>query len=119
MAHACPTGVRANWARVLDRLDVRPGLVRLAAPTAVVVGAEDRLTPPVHAHRMVAALADPQGLLLLPGVGHMAPLERPAEVAAEIDRMATAHLPARHAAADSDADLPAAVTADPERTAVA
>ncbi|MFE6747560.1 alpha/beta fold hydrolase [Kitasatospora purpeofusca] len=123
MAHACPTGVRANWARVLDRLDVRPGLARLTAPTAVVVGAEDRLTPPVHAHRMVAALADPQGLLLLPGVGHMAPLERPAEVAAEIDRMAAAHLPARRAAdsagsAAAGTDLPAA-TADPERTAVA
>ncbi len=96
-------------------------------PTAVVVGAEDRLTPPVHAHRMVAALTDPQGLLLLPGVGHMAPLERPAEVAAEIDRMATAHLPARRAedsgAEDSGADGSGAerptVTADPERTAVA
>ncbi|CAN3984072.1 alpha/beta fold hydrolase [Kitasatospora purpeofusca] len=127
MAHACPTGVRANWARVLDRLDVRPGLARLAVPTAVVVGAEDRLTPPVHAHRMVAALTDPQGLLLLPGVGHMAPLERPAEVAAEIDRMATAHLPARRAedsgAEDSGTDGSGAerptVTADPERTAVA
>ncbi|MFC5663366.1 alpha/beta fold hydrolase [Kitasatospora misakiensis] len=114
MVHACPTGVRANWARVLDGLDVRPGLARLTAPTAVVVGAEDRLTPPALAHRMVAVLADPQGLLLLPGVGHMAPIERPAEIAAEIDRMATTHLSGPRAVA---AEAPA--TADSERTAVA
>ncbi|RKT11682.1 pimeloyl-ACP methyl ester carboxylesterase [Streptomyces sp. 1114.5] len=92
IVHACPTAVRANWAAVLDRLDVHAGLGRLAAPTSVVVGTDDRLTPPVHAHRIVAELKDPQGLLLLPGVGHMSPLERPAEVAGEIHRMAAEHL---------------------------
>ncbi|MFJ9951665.1 alpha/beta fold hydrolase [Kitasatospora sp. NPDC091207] len=96
IVHACPTVVRSRWAGVLDTLDVRAGLARLTVPTAVVVGTDDRLTPPVHAHRIVAALPDPQGLLLLPGVGHMAPIERPAEVAAEIDRLAAAHLPAVH-----------------------
>ncbi|MGW3231588.1 alpha/beta fold hydrolase [Kitasatospora sp. NPDC001095] len=99
IVHACPTAVRANWAAVLDRLDVHAGLARLAAPTAVVVGTADRLTPPVHAHRIVAELQDPQGLLLLPGVGHMSPLERPDEVAAEIHRMASAYLAAASAAA--------------------
>ncbi|GAA2820102.1 alpha/beta hydrolase [Kitasatospora sp. CM 4170] len=109
IVHSCPTGVRAAWAGVLGELDVRPGLARLTAPTAVVVGTDDRLTPPVHAHRMVAALADPQGLLLLPGVGHMAPMERPAEVAAEIHRMAAAHLRAAEpAAAGAVAAEPAA-----------
>ncbi|MGK4584224.1 alpha/beta fold hydrolase [Kitasatospora sp. HPMI-4] len=86
VVHACPTGARYQWGRVLGELDVRPQLARLAAPTAVVVGTRDRLTPPVHARRIVAALPDPQGLLELPGVGHMAPVERPAEVAAEIRR---------------------------------
>lgn len=90
--HACPTPVRAHWAAVLGELDVRDGLAALAAPTAVIVGTDDRLTPPVLAHRIVAGLGDPQGLLLLPGVGHMAPVERPAEVAAEIRRLAVAHL---------------------------
>ncbi|WP_369182595.1 alpha/beta fold hydrolase [Streptomyces sp. Y1] len=104
IVHACPAAVRANWARVLDRLDVHAPLARLAAPTAVVVGTADRLTPQPHAHRIVAELADPQGLLLLPGVGHMAPLERPAEVAAEIHRMALAHLPAAGPTAADPAD---------------
>ncbi|MFJ9444167.1 alpha/beta fold hydrolase [Kitasatospora sp. NPDC101235] len=116
IVHACPTAVRANWAAVLERLDVHAGLARLAAPTAVVVGTDDRLTPPVHAHRIVAELQDSQGLLLLPGVGHMSPLERPAEVAAEIHRMASAHLTAAPAASPAPASaVPASVD---ERTAV-
>ncbi|WP_051825361.1 alpha/beta fold hydrolase [Kitasatospora aureofaciens] len=133
IVHACPAAVRFHWAGVLDRLDVRAGLGRVAAPTAVVVGTADRLTPPVHAHRIVAELADPQGLLLLPGVGHMAPLERPVEVAAEIHRMAAAYLTgaasdaasaAASAAASVDApaaaSLPAPVAAPVvERTTVA
>ncbi|MFF2145734.1 alpha/beta fold hydrolase [Kitasatospora sp. NPDC058190] len=122
IVHACPTAVRANWAGVLGRLDVRAGLGRIAAPTAVVVGTADRLTPPVHAHRMVAELADPQGLLLLPGVGHMSPLERPVEVAAEIHRMAATHLaaeaPAAVAAAAFAASAASAASAA-ERTTVA
>ncbi|MFE4970667.1 alpha/beta fold hydrolase [Kitasatospora sp. NPDC056651] len=118
IVHACPTAVRANWAAVLDRLDIHAGLARLAAPTAVVVGTGDRLTPPVHSHRIVAELQDPQGLLLLPGVGHMSPLERPVEIATEIHRMASAYL------AVASSTVPAAVTAvvpasADERTAVA
>ncbi|MEU6233984.1 alpha/beta hydrolase [Kitasatospora sp. NPDC047058] len=116
IVHACPTAVRAAWAGVLDGVDVRAGLAGLAVPTAVVVGTDDRLTPPVHAHRMVAALPDPQGLLLLPGVGHMAPLERPAEVAAEIDRMAA------HAAAAGPATrptVPSVRPATPQRSVTA
>ncbi|MER6298355.1 alpha/beta hydrolase [Kitasatospora sp. NPDC001539] len=112
IVHACPTAVRANWAGVLGRLDVRAGLGRITAPTAVVVGTADRLTPPAHAHRIVEELADAQGLLLLPGVGHMAPLERPVEVAAEIHRMAAAHL-----APDARPAAPAATTT--ERTTAA
>lgn len=125
IVHACPTAVRANWAGVLDRLDVHAGLARLAVPTAVVVGTADRLTPPVHAHRIVAELADPQGLLLLPGVGHMAPLERPVEVAAEIHRLAAAYLSAAPASVSVpavSAPAPSASSASApvsERTAAA
>ncbi|MFI8456463.1 alpha/beta fold hydrolase [Kitasatospora sp. NPDC085464] len=123
IVHACPTAVRANWAAVLDRLDVRAGLARLTVPTAVVVGTDDRLTPPVHAHRMIAGLKDPQGLLLLPGVGHMSPLERPAEVAGEIHRMAAEHLvgapAAGPAAASADAALAGTAPAPAAAAAVA
>ncbi|MEV4560100.1 alpha/beta fold hydrolase [Kitasatospora sp. NPDC049285] len=88
VVHACPTRVRYQWATVLETLDVHAGLARIAAPTAVIAGACDKLTPPVLARRIVAGLADPRGLLELPGTGHMSPVERPAEVAAEIRRIA-------------------------------
>ncbi|GAA2134977.1 alpha/beta hydrolase [Kitasatospora kazusensis] len=88
VVHACPTRVRYRWSQVLATLDEYHQLPRLAAPTSVIVGTRDRLTPPVHAQRIAAALPDPQGLLQLAGVGHMAPVERPAEVAAEIRRLA-------------------------------
>ncbi|MFD8481462.1 alpha/beta fold hydrolase [Kitasatospora sp. NPDC059673] len=88
VVHACPAKVRYQWAVVLDVLDVHAGLARITAPTAVVTSSNDKLTPPVHSHRIFAALADPRGLLELPGAGHMSPVERPAEVAEEIRRVA-------------------------------
>ncbi|GAB2730820.1 alpha/beta fold hydrolase [Kitasatospora kifunensis] len=92
IVHACPTGVRAGAARMLGELDVRPGLTMLEAPTAIVVGSHDKLTPPLHARAMHAALRRPDGLLELPGVGHMAPVERPDEVSAELRRLVRTHL---------------------------
>ncbi|GAA0689828.1 alpha/beta hydrolase [Kitasatospora atroaurantiaca] len=86
VVHACPTVVRHRWSKVLGELDLHSQLAKLAAPTGVIVGTHDKLTPPVHVSRMVGALPDPQGVLELPGVGHMSPVERPAEVAAEIRR---------------------------------
>ncbi|WP_371503463.1 alpha/beta hydrolase [Kitasatospora sp. NBC_00374] len=87
VVHTCPTGTRYGWSQVLRTVELNAALAALAVPTAVVVGTHDRLTPPVHARRILAALPSPQGLLELPGVGHMAPVERPAEVAGEIRRI--------------------------------
>ncbi|WP_082526652.1 alpha/beta fold hydrolase [Kitasatospora sp. MBT63] len=87
VVHACPTSTRHSWSQVLGTVELTAGLAALAVPTAVVVGSRDRLTPPVHSRRMLAALPDPRGLLELPGAGHMAPVERPAEVAGEIRRI--------------------------------
>ncbi|MFJ8041892.1 alpha/beta fold hydrolase [Kitasatospora sp. NPDC096147] len=94
VVHACPTGVRYRWSRVLGTLDLYAQVAKLAAPTAVLVGTHDRLTPPVHSRRLLSALPAPAGLVELPRIGHMAPVERPAEVAGEIRRLAAAHLPA-------------------------
>ncbi|AUG80889.1 alpha/beta hydrolase [Kitasatospora sp. MMS16-BH015] len=88
VVHACPTSTRHRWSQVLGGLDEYHQLPKLTAPTAVIVGSHDRLTPPVHARRIEALLPDSHGLLELPGVGHMSPVERPAEVAGEIRRLA-------------------------------
>ncbi|MFF4652096.1 alpha/beta fold hydrolase [Streptomyces sp. NPDC001380] len=92
IVHACPRRVRAAWAQVLGTLDLHAEAGRLAAPTAVLVGAADRLTPPVLAHRLHAVLPRPERLTELPGTGHMSPVERPDAVADEIRRLVADHL---------------------------
>ncbi|CAL9545515.1 Epoxide hydrolase A [Streptomyces sp. enrichment culture] len=93
IVHACPRGVRHAWSRVLDRLDLEHGIRELTVPAEVVVGTADRLTPPVHARELAAALPRPVGLTELPGVGHMTPLEAPDLITAKIRTLAETHLP--------------------------
>jgi pimeloyl-ACP methyl ester carboxylesterase len=91
VVHACPRRVRYAWSRVLDLLDLDHGVRELRVPTAVVVGSADRLTPPVQARALVAALPHCVGLTELPGVGHMTPVEAPAPVTGRIRELVTAH----------------------------
>ncbi|MFA9443979.1 alpha/beta fold hydrolase [Egicoccus sp. AB-alg6-2] len=71
----CPADVRSAIGVTIGRLDLRHALAKLSVPTTVVVGTDDRLTPPVHAQRLVEALPDAE-LLEFEGAGHQAPLER-------------------------------------------
>ena len=73
---------RARWSRVMGDLDLLDALAHLTVPTTVVVGSADRLTPPVYAARVAAALPSLVELVELPGVGHMTPLEAPDTVEA-------------------------------------
>ncbi|WP_328538273.1 alpha/beta fold hydrolase [Streptomyces sp. NBC_00344] len=81
IVHACPRGTRVAWSRVLAELDLEAGIRELRVPTAVIVGTADRLTPPVHARALAAALPDGLGLTELTGIGHMTPMEAPDVVA--------------------------------------
>ncbi|MFF4118808.1 alpha/beta fold hydrolase [Streptomyces sp. NPDC001714] len=92
IVHACPRAVRHTWARVLARLDLDHGVRELRAPTAVVTGTADRLTPPVHARALIAALPHPLGLTELPGMGHMTPVEAPELVNGKIRELVTAYV---------------------------
>ncbi|MFC8600608.1 alpha/beta fold hydrolase [Isoptericola sp. NPDC057191] len=78
-----PSGVawaqRAMAARP-DRTDV---LRSFDGPVAVVVGAEDQVTPLVEAEHMVHAARD-GALTVVPATGHMSPVEDPATVAAAL-----------------------------------
>ncbi|MES5821924.1 alpha/beta hydrolase [Streptomyces sp. RG80] len=91
IVHACPRKVRHSWSRVLDLLDLDHGVRSLAVPTAVVVGTADRLTPPVHARSLVAALPNCVGLTELPGLGHMTPVEAPELVTGKIRDLVTTY----------------------------
>ncbi|MEU1010225.1 alpha/beta hydrolase [Streptomyces sp. NPDC005890] len=84
IVHACPRAVHHAWSAVLSVLDLDHGVRELRVPTAVVQGTDDRLTPPVHARALVAALPNCVGLTELPGVGHMTPIEAPEPVTGRI-----------------------------------
>jgi pimeloyl-ACP methyl ester carboxylesterase len=69
--------VRAAWSAAMGTFDLRHGLARLDVPTTVLVGTADRITPPVHARRMLLGLPQAAPLVELPEVGHMTPVEAP------------------------------------------
>jgi pimeloyl-ACP methyl ester carboxylesterase len=91
IVHACPSAVRHAWSRVLDSLELDDGVRELAVPTAVLVGTADRMTPPVHARALVAALPNCVGITELPGLGHMTPVEAPELVSARIRELAATY----------------------------
>ncbi|GAA2457801.1 alpha/beta fold hydrolase [Streptomyces lavendulocolor] len=92
IVHACPRAVRVAWSQVLAALDVEAGVGQLAVPTVVLVGTADRLTPPVHARALAAALPECVGLDELAGVGHMTPVEAPEAVTARIRALVTTYV---------------------------
>jgi pimeloyl-ACP methyl ester carboxylesterase len=63
----------------LMEMDLRHALPRVRVPAIVIVGQHDRVTPPATAVDLVGALPDAR-LVVVEHAGHMAMLERPAEV---------------------------------------
>lgn len=68
---------------ILERPDSRGILPGIGCPTLVLCGREDQLTPPALHEEMAAAIPDAT-LVVLPGCGHLAPLERPEAVTAQL-----------------------------------
>lgn len=92
IVHACPRGARVAWGHVLAELDLEARLRELRLPTAVIAGTEDRLTPPVHARAIEAALPQSLGLTELPGTGHMTPVEAPEVVTAKLRELVASYV---------------------------
>ena len=65
------------------RADLRAVLPDLDRPVLIACGAEDRLCPPAW-HRELADGAPRATLHIVPGAGHMLPLEQPAALAAAL-----------------------------------
>jgi len=64
----------------MNRPDSRPLLPQIACPTLVLVGAEDKLTPPEMAQEIAGSVRDAR-LLTLPECGHLSTLDQPDRVA--------------------------------------
>ena len=85
MAALDPAG-HAQAAHMLSSGDLAADAARLRVPTAVVVGREDRITPPASAaHVHVAIPAAMRGdLTLVPSAGHALAQQAPAALAAAL-----------------------------------
>jgi pimeloyl-ACP methyl ester carboxylesterase len=91
-----PAGVAWAQRAMAARPDRTAVLEGFGSPVAVVVGAEDSITPLAEAEHMVRAAASPSGshagnaaLTLIPGVGHMSVVEDPQAVAAALSLLHT------------------------------
>jgi 3-oxoadipate enol-lactonase/4-carboxymuconolactone decarboxylase len=76
-----------SYARVCEALatfDVRDRLADISTPVLAVAGADDRPTPPAGLELIAKTVRDGR-LVVLDGVAHLAPAERPADVAALLD----------------------------------
>ncbi len=71
----------AQAVRALGHGDLLADAKRIAAPTCVVIGAEDAVTPPAGARTLHAALTHPREYQEIAATGHALPQEAPIAVA--------------------------------------
>lgn len=76
-----PAGYAACCAAIRD-MDIVGGLPRIAAPTLVVIGAQDPSTPPAMGHAIADAIPGAQRLVL--DTAHLSHVERPGAFAAAV-----------------------------------
>jgi pimeloyl-ACP methyl ester carboxylesterase len=81
---ASEAAARAFWPLGNTRLEKRLPLI--AAPTLLIWGADDRIMPRRYGDRFAAAISGRTEAVTIPGAGHLAELDKPDEVAAEILR---------------------------------
>lgn len=83
MNHA-PEGIQlATKAAVLTRQDIRNELQNIVVPVLILVGENDRATPPFLANEMRSLIPYSQ-LVIIPDAGHHLPLESPQRMTDEI-----------------------------------
>jgi pimeloyl-ACP methyl ester carboxylesterase len=79
LLHATPAQARVACLLAMARMDLRPGLAGCAVPATVLVGTRDLLTPRRSALALGAAWPGAT-VVVLPGAGHMLPIERPDDI---------------------------------------
>ena len=83
-----PEGFVREQKAIMGRPDSRPMLAEIDMPTVVICGRQDLAVPLARAEEMATTIPDAR-LAVLEVCGHMAPLERPAEVSAALRRWLT------------------------------
>lgn len=72
-----PEAVMAALAALAARPDAVPGLSRITAPTAVLIGSQDKITPLQHSQTMSTRIPGAE-LHIVPDAGHFSNAENPA-----------------------------------------
>jgi 3-oxoadipate enol-lactonase len=84
MAQQPAAGVMGALQALRDRPDARPGLAAITAPTVVIGGELDAITPPAELAELARAIPGAR-LVPIPGAGHLACLEAPPALAAALE----------------------------------
>lgn len=79
---ASEAAARIFWPLGNTRLEKRLGLVK--APTLLLWGAQDRIMPKAYADRFSARIHGKTDVKIIDGAGHLAELDKPAEVATAV-----------------------------------
>ena len=82
MTRAAEAAARAFWPLGNTRLEKR--LPFITAPTLIIWGEGDAIMPKSYAARFAAAMKEKPKIVTIAGAGHLAELDKPAEVAAAI-----------------------------------
>lgn len=83
MLAAPPEGVAAALRGMAERPDFTSELPKIDVPTLIICGEEDAIAPPAEMQAIAKAIPGAK-YVCIAGAGHMAPLEKPAEVNAAI-----------------------------------
>ncbi len=76
----CPAQtIEYALAALRDRPDMTEELPKIAVPTLIIVGDADAITPPAMAEGMQKRIRNSR-LVVVPGAGHMAPMEQASQV---------------------------------------
>jgi 3-oxoadipate enol-lactonase len=84
MAELSPDTYR-KAVRMLTSFDRRPELPKIAVPTLLIAGTDDRTAPPSIMERMAAKIPNAE-YVLLDGCGHLGPMDQPAEFNAALEQ---------------------------------
>jgi pimeloyl-ACP methyl ester carboxylesterase len=83
-----PQTIEHALAAMRDRPDSGASLASIAAPTLVIVGEHDAITPPAGAEKMSNAIPK-STYVVIRGAGHMSPMEQPQQVTDALRRFAS------------------------------
>jgi len=86
-----PNSIENDLLAMRDRPDSQPSLSAISVPALIVVGAEDRITPREKAEAMARGIRGSR-LVEIGGAGHLAPMEKPGDIATALADFFGEHL---------------------------